>query len=67
MNTPIPTYFSRRIVIPLAAALTVLPALFVRLTAQSTPEPVRLVCHGELLAIYGPQESGRGLKPLVVL
>ena len=42
MNTPIPTHFSRRIVIPLAAALTVLPALFVRLTAQSTPEPVRL-------------------------
>jgi len=30
-------------------------------------EPVRLVCTASLLAIYGPQESGRGLKPLVVL
>ncbi len=31
------------------------------------PEPVRLVCRGELLAIYGPQENGHGLRPLVVL
>jgi tRNA pseudouridine55 synthase len=31
------------------------------------PEPVRVVCRDELLAIYGPQESGHGLKPLVVL
>lgn len=42
MNTHKPARFSRRVVIPLAAALTVLPALAVRLTAQSTPEPVRL-------------------------
>jgi vitamin B12 transporter len=42
MNTHKSAHFSRRIIIPLAAALTVLPALAVRLTAQSTPEPVRL-------------------------
>jgi vitamin B12 transporter len=42
MKTHTLAHFSRRIIIPLAAALTVLPAVTVRLTAQSTPEPVRL-------------------------
>jgi tRNA pseudouridine55 synthase len=30
-------------------------------------EPVRVVYRGELLAIYGPAEDGRALKPLVML
>jgi vitamin B12 transporter len=42
MNTHEPAHFPRRIAIPLAAALSVLPALTVRLTAQATPEPVQL-------------------------
>ena len=42
MNTHKPARFWRRIVIPLAAALTALPASAVRLAAQSTSEPVRL-------------------------
>jgi tRNA pseudouridine55 synthase len=31
------------------------------------PEPVRLMYRGELLAIYGPGEGERGLKPLVMM
>ena len=42
MNTHEPAHFPRRIAIPLAAALSVLPALAVRLMAQATPEPVQL-------------------------
>jgi vitamin B12 transporter len=42
MNTHTPAHFPRRITIPLAAALTVLPALAVRLAAQATPEPIPL-------------------------
>ena len=64
--------------LPPARALEFMPALEISAAQAAAvrngarlpggpPEPVRLVCHGELLAIYGPQESGRGLKPLVVL
>lgn len=42
MNNHKPAHFSRRILIPLAAAVTVLPASAVRLAAQTTPEPVPL-------------------------
>jgi tRNA pseudouridine55 synthase len=31
------------------------------------PEPVRVVYHGELLAVYGPSDEGPGLRPLVML
>ena len=64
--------------LPPARALEFMPALEISAAQAAAvrngarlpggpPEPVRLVCHGELLAIYGPQESGHGLKPLVVL
>jgi tRNA pseudouridine55 synthase len=64
--------------LPPARALEFMPALEVSAAQAAAvrngarlpggpPEPVRLVCRGELLAIYGPQENGHGLKPLVVL
>ena len=30
-------------------------------------EPVRVMHRGELLAVYGPVDEGRALKPLVML